>query len=587
MVKDIDPGSTGSYPNYLTNVNGTLFFSANDGHGTELWRSDGTIPGTQMLVDISSGPRYLDELTNVGGTLLFVANDGHGNELWRSDGTSAGTQIVKDFNPGTFFTSAPYGLTNVAGTLFFNADDDVHGAELWRSDGTAGGTQLVADINPGNDGSYPRYLTNVRGTLFFVASDNIHGEGLWDLAVTPEQTTSTSLSVTPNGSIFFGDAITLTADVLTSGSGSFAGTTGTVDFMDGATTLASGLPLTDLTTTGGSATLVIPSGNMLALGRHDFEAVYSGDRNFATSEDFQSDTIAQALARTTVSLSPANGKSVYGQDWAATATVKALAGFGGGSPTSGTVTFIDTILTNSSSSGTFLQGGKTTLMLGSASVGAGGVAVLSAGQAAGLVLPGVITAYLSNGTRADVTPVGDTITAQVLGNADYSAGAVSSGVAETISRDPTQAVIIDVTPAPAQFSQTVTLTAIIRAVGGGVIAPVGSVTFTDSYTTGGITTNTTLGTVRLPAVAAGVSQAQATFTTASLSQRAHTLRAIYNGDTTAPFPLPASFPFRGQWLPNASLGYGFVVQGDNTTGTLSANPPSGQKEARTSRSSIC
>ena len=43
MVKDIDPGATGSIPSYLTNVNGTLFFAANDGtHGYELWKSDGT-----------------------------------------------------------------------------------------------------------------------------------------------------------------------------------------------------------------------------------------------------------------------------------------------------------------------------------------------------------------------------------------------------------------------------------------------------------------------------------------------------------------------------------------------------------------
>ena len=154
-------------------------------------------------------------------------------------------------------------------------------------------------------------------------------------------------------------------------------------------------------------------------------------------------------------------------------------------------------------------------------------------------------------------------------------------MAEIIGRDPTQAVITGVTPAPAQFGQTVTLTATIKAVGGGLIAPVGSVTFTDSYTVGGITTNTTLGTVTLPSVSAGVTQAQATFTTASLAQHPHTLKAIYNGDTAAPFPLPASFPFRGEWLPSTSLGYGFVVQGDKTTGTLSANPSGGRKEGAT------
>ena len=47
MVKDINPGSRGSHPRYLTDdVGGTLFFAANDGtHGHELWKSDGTRRG--------------------------------------------------------------------------------------------------------------------------------------------------------------------------------------------------------------------------------------------------------------------------------------------------------------------------------------------------------------------------------------------------------------------------------------------------------------------------------------------------------------------------------------------------------------
>ena len=51
MVKDINttagtnPGTTNSSgPSFLTNVNGTLFFRANDGvNGFELWKSDGFV----------------------------------------------------------------------------------------------------------------------------------------------------------------------------------------------------------------------------------------------------------------------------------------------------------------------------------------------------------------------------------------------------------------------------------------------------------------------------------------------------------------------------------------------------------------
>jgi trimeric autotransporter adhesin len=100
MVEDIDPTD-------LTDVNGTLYFAANDGkHGEELWKSDGT--ATVMVKDIDPGPTgsNLFGLTNVDGTLFFAADDGtHGDELWKSDGTAAGTVMVKDIDPGSKFES--------------------------------------------------------------------------------------------------------------------------------------------------------------------------------------------------------------------------------------------------------------------------------------------------------------------------------------------------------------------------------------------------------------------------------------------------------------------------------------------------
>src|SRR5688572_31433056 len=43
LVKDIEPGPDGSYPDELTAVGSTLFFTAYDSPaGPELWKSDGT-----------------------------------------------------------------------------------------------------------------------------------------------------------------------------------------------------------------------------------------------------------------------------------------------------------------------------------------------------------------------------------------------------------------------------------------------------------------------------------------------------------------------------------------------------------------
>ena len=70
-------GSIGSTP--FVNVNGTLFFDANDGtHGDELWKSDGTAAGTVMVKDINpgAGSSSVGQMVNVGGTLFFAATDG-------------------------------------------------------------------------------------------------------------------------------------------------------------------------------------------------------------------------------------------------------------------------------------------------------------------------------------------------------------------------------------------------------------------------------------------------------------------------------------------------------------------------------
>jgi ELWxxDGT repeat protein/cysteine-rich repeat protein len=188
MVKDIYPGSEGSNLKFFTNVNGTLFFTANDGvHGQELWKSDGTEEGTIMVKDINPGVNdatlYISSkyFTSLGSTLFFSAIDGkHGEELWKSDGTEAGTVVVKDIFPGKE-DSYPQYFTNVNGTLFLTAYDNVHGFSLWKSDGTEEGTVIVKRFRPSQ-------LTNANGTLFFTANDGIHGWELWKSNGTEEGT---------------------------------------------------------------------------------------------------------------------------------------------------------------------------------------------------------------------------------------------------------------------------------------------------------------------------------------------------------------------------------------------------------------
>lgn len=182
LIKDINPGTATSNICYLTSVNNTLFFAANDGvHGMELWKSDGTAAGTTMVKDINAGSANssIGYLADVKGTLFFVANNGSkGSELWKTNGTEAGTVMVKDIRPGVM-GSSPSALENVNGVLFFAANNGVSGMELWKSDGTEAGTVLVKDINPNSASGYPEALTNVNGTLFFAADNGTDGIELW------------------------------------------------------------------------------------------------------------------------------------------------------------------------------------------------------------------------------------------------------------------------------------------------------------------------------------------------------------------------------------------------------------------------
>jgi ELWxxDGT repeat protein len=208
LVENIGPGANSGVlaPAGLTNVNGTLLFAANDGTGKELWKSEAPYydaASTEIVKNINTTTAAADSspnpLTNVNGTLFFGADDGAGFELWKSvspydDGST--TKIEVNTNPGVGSDPAP--LTNVNGTLLFAAADDAAETdfELWKCAPTCTSATRVKDIRPGSSGSNPDEFVNIGGTLFLVATDGIalgtHGRELWK-SVAPYDTGSTSL----------------------------------------------------------------------------------------------------------------------------------------------------------------------------------------------------------------------------------------------------------------------------------------------------------------------------------------------------------------------------------------------------------
>lgn len=164
-------------PRHFTQVDDQLFFTVDDVEvGRELWKTDGTSVGTQLVADLradgGSSPR---DLTAFKGELFFQANR---QELWKTNGTSEGTELIKNLDTAGLMD---FGLEPLGSTMFFSAHDREFGRELWKTDGTEAGTVRVKDIFPGRRGGISKSdsLTASGDLLYFVADGDGSGDRLW------------------------------------------------------------------------------------------------------------------------------------------------------------------------------------------------------------------------------------------------------------------------------------------------------------------------------------------------------------------------------------------------------------------------
>jgi ELWxxDGT repeat protein len=190
-VLDIVPGSGSSNPTSLVSLQGRLYFRV----GCALWRSDGTAAGTLKVQDVCAG-----SLHAVGSRLVFVGGDSKGRELWASDGTTAGTRRIADLTMG-FYSTTFHDFQVVGKRLFFTATASDRGEELYVTDGTAQGTKLLTWLSdPEAFHDFPGYvyqppewgnslpMTPLGNRLFFWAYDPAYGVELWSSDGTPKGT---------------------------------------------------------------------------------------------------------------------------------------------------------------------------------------------------------------------------------------------------------------------------------------------------------------------------------------------------------------------------------------------------------------
>jgi ELWxxDGT repeat protein len=179
LVLDIAPGPTAAAPRDMVEFQGSVIFIAD---GCEVWRTDGTTPGTVLIKSFGEGPTCLGSPHSPAATpsaVYFVARTAaEGYELWRTDGTPGGTFLLKDIEPGPTQVGSPHDLTPFGDSLFFVAAREDTGSELWFTDGTTNGTRLVKDIEPGPSTGNPQGLVTSRGRLFFLVT-SLSGSDVW------------------------------------------------------------------------------------------------------------------------------------------------------------------------------------------------------------------------------------------------------------------------------------------------------------------------------------------------------------------------------------------------------------------------
>lgn len=200
LLKDINPGVADAGPQPLLSSGSLLYFFADDGqHGMELWRSDGSAAGTALLKDIYPGPDgSVDEATSLtklgqNGEVFFKAyGPGVGYELWKSNG--ADTTLVRDIEPkvGNDFNLWPTPVAMIGNRIFFYNDDGSLTFKLWVSDGTIAGTQALANPTMGiNSWEFYRYdVASTSNTLYILSNQlplaRLNISTIWQIDITAQ-----------------------------------------------------------------------------------------------------------------------------------------------------------------------------------------------------------------------------------------------------------------------------------------------------------------------------------------------------------------------------------------------------------------
>jgi ELWxxDGT repeat protein len=175
-----------------------IVFSATDSrHGGELWTSDGTAAGTRLAGDLCPGACGSNPASFAieDGRIYFAAGFDDRIELWRTDGSRPGTVPLARLatpppppgQPGGPVADFRLDLAALGQRVFFPGFDPVHGRQPWVTDGTPAGTERITSLETSGASSHPADLHALGGRVLFTASDGLE-RSVWTSAGNPADT---------------------------------------------------------------------------------------------------------------------------------------------------------------------------------------------------------------------------------------------------------------------------------------------------------------------------------------------------------------------------------------------------------------
>ncbi|HEX5151472.1 MAG TPA: ELWxxDGT repeat protein [Parafilimonas sp.] len=159
MVKDINPGTFSSSPQYFGYCNNNFLFAANDDkRGTELWRITRKNKA-QLVKDINTSTNPSSSTANFipfrNGVLFTATNYNNANELWQSDGNTA--VVIKDTLQQTILNPSDIQVSNNAVYVLSNA----------RSIYSIKGNDTAATKSLSASYTIPYYTVRDSGTIIY------------------------------------------------------------------------------------------------------------------------------------------------------------------------------------------------------------------------------------------------------------------------------------------------------------------------------------------------------------------------------------------------------------------------------------